>query len=572
MLIQCPSCGTELKAAGDKPKARCPKCREVFKVAEEDETARKKRAGEERDEHFADEPIARRCFRDVAGDDAPHSRRSRREEGPVPAARQKAFPLPWIVAGIGLAGFVLWVIIAVREPAAQIAVAPVANVQPTAPNVQPAQTQPVAAQPAQIDARGTSWVGQENLPRFGQLVFVLKADYKAIMGDENILKGGSAIKGNWSQVGDRVLIHFQDCVYDGRIAGRALSGQARFTSGNRNGETWDFAVVLQTGTNPAPGPQPPPSPPAQAQPAQPTLPPIRLGIHELRAGDSNDDLELAREKFDAWFKGRVLEVYGQVRRITRHSGGRTTIHIKAPWASGIGPGLTFTVREVDKLQLGQAVLVRSLCQGFRAVPSYRSGYGGAPFVATEAEVVQIPQGAPGNPAAWAALMRLENSMGPNLPVLTGESLDGGVLTVRVRPLAHFAKKIDWPSSPAAQWPASIYAFRFGSDDSKTIVIVDDSTGARVGWYSLRTGPPPATAPVAVGFSDEVRRLEEEVVRLGMARFVAERYALTQALIARTGLSLSQVLGPSAEGSTPGPVTPSPQPPRKGVPTGRAIKE
>jgi hypothetical protein len=82
--------------------------------------------------------------------------------------------------------------------------------------------------------------------------------------------------------------------------------------------------------------------PASPQPAKPQPEPIRLGIHQLRAGGDNDDLELAREKFDAEYKGRLLEIYGEVRDIERHKGGLATISIKAPWAR-FGWRMVFTV-------------------------------------------------------------------------------------------------------------------------------------------------------------------------------------------------------------------------------------
>jgi hypothetical protein len=206
----------------------------------------------------------------------------------------------------------------------------------------------------------------------------------------------------------------------------------------------------------------------------------------LKAGDDNDDLEVAGEKFDSKYKGRTLEIYGQVRGITRHKNGRASVTIRAPWASNKAPGLTFRVTEVERLEYGSPVLVRFLCEGFKAIPNYRPGFPCPPFAATASELVQIPDRKAGHPKLWAALMRLENESGPNFPILESELLEGAVLTVRVRPPRSIVKKINWSVPPANQWPAALYAFRFGDDNSKRIVVVDDA-GNQIGQYSLTRG-------------------------------------------------------------------------------------
>jgi hypothetical protein len=220
-------------------------------------------------------------------------------------------------------------------------------------------------------------------------------------------------------------------------------------------------------------------------------PPLRLGINEVRAGDVNDDLELAKEKFDAKFKGRVLEIYGVVHGIERHKGGLASVNITIPWAMG-SSGLTFTVAEAEKLDWGNPVLVRCLCQGFKTRLDYEPGSGAAPFIAASPQLVLIPEGQAGHPKAYAALVKLENLTGKNSPVRISESIDKELLTVRVRPLDSYYRggpgsPIDWSIPPIDKWPAALYAFRFGNDPLGRIVLIDDISGNRIGEFSLKEG-------------------------------------------------------------------------------------
>jgi hypothetical protein len=98
----------------------------------------------------------------------------------------------------------------------------------------------VAAPQAVANVAGSTWSGTENLPGFGKLTFVFRANGSATMIDT---KGETA--GNWTQNGNDVTINFNGCVYQGRINGQALAGSGRITSGNQAGQTWTFQVSLQ---------------------------------------------------------------------------------------------------------------------------------------------------------------------------------------------------------------------------------------------------------------------------------------------------------------------------------------
>jgi phage FluMu protein Com len=87
ILMRCPACDKELKAADEKRggKIRCPRCQEVFRISLEDTS-----------DHERAEP-------------------------------GKAAALPWILAGtgamVGVVGIIVALILATREPPAHIATA-----------------------------------------------------------------------------------------------------------------------------------------------------------------------------------------------------------------------------------------------------------------------------------------------------------------------------------------------------------------------------------------------------------------------------------------------------------------
>jgi len=193
ILMQCPSCDKQLKAAEEKrgKKIRCPSCQEVFTVPAA--TKKSRPAAADDDEGFADKPMATRRRREEEDDELPRrssrsrgreeeddevprrTSRSRRDDDeddyddrPRPRSRQKkGSALPWILAGSGagvlvLSGAVVAVVLASKKPAADQqaqAKAPVGNVAPVAqqqppagnPNqpAQPAPVQPAPVNPAQ---------------------------------------------------------------------------------------------------------------------------------------------------------------------------------------------------------------------------------------------------------------------------------------------------------------------------------------------------------------------------------------------------------------------------------------
>jgi len=152
ILIECPSCDKQLKAAEEKhgKKIRCPSCQEVFTVPAA--TKKSRPADADDDEGFADKPIAARRRPAEDHDEVPHrSPRSRRDDDDgyddddEPRRRKgpqkKGSALPWILAGTGggvvvLTGIVVAVILLTKgsgQPEKQRAAqAPPANVQPVA--------------------------------------------------------------------------------------------------------------------------------------------------------------------------------------------------------------------------------------------------------------------------------------------------------------------------------------------------------------------------------------------------------------------------------------------------------
>lgn len=99
---------------------------------------------------------------------------------------------------------------------------------------------PAPANNGQVAVAGTTWSGTENLPGFGKLSFVFRANGSVTMIDT---KGETA--GTYTQNGSDVTINFQGCVYQGRINGQSLAGSGRITSGPQAGQTWSFQLMLQ---------------------------------------------------------------------------------------------------------------------------------------------------------------------------------------------------------------------------------------------------------------------------------------------------------------------------------------
>jgi len=115
-----------------------------------------------------------------------------------------------------------------------LSAAPAGNGSP-APTDKPA---PVAGGP--VNVNGTTWTGTENLPGFGKLTFVFRANNAVTMIDAK-----AETPGTWTQNGADVTVNFKGCVYQGRINGQTLSGNGRFTEGPQAGQTWSFQVNLQ---------------------------------------------------------------------------------------------------------------------------------------------------------------------------------------------------------------------------------------------------------------------------------------------------------------------------------------
>ncbi len=82
---------------------------------------------------------------------------------------------------------------------------------------------------------GTTWIGTESLKGFGALTMQFEPDGKAIMIDAK-----STVNGQWTQVGHRVTITFQNCVYVGDVMGQTLSGNANYTNGEG---AWTFSLT-----------------------------------------------------------------------------------------------------------------------------------------------------------------------------------------------------------------------------------------------------------------------------------------------------------------------------------------
>ncbi len=112
-------------------------------------------------------------------------------------------------------------------PAGNGAPAPAGNAQP-----------PVKAATVQNIA-GSTWTGNENLPGYGKLTFVFRAN------GATMIDAKGETQGTWTQNGADVTIRFDGCVYQGRINGQTLSGSGQITAGQQQGQTWTFQVSLQ---------------------------------------------------------------------------------------------------------------------------------------------------------------------------------------------------------------------------------------------------------------------------------------------------------------------------------------
>jgi phage FluMu protein Com len=163
ILMRCPSCDKQLKADDEKRgrKIRCPRCQEVLTIPGD---AKKSRPADDHDdERLADKPIPARRRRDEDEDDHDDLDDALRVRG-----QRKSSALPWILAGggavLGLAGVMVAVIVATKEPAAQVVVAPPGNVQPGAPQAMPIakpqpaveKAEPIPAQPPQPIPKSTA--------------------------------------------------------------------------------------------------------------------------------------------------------------------------------------------------------------------------------------------------------------------------------------------------------------------------------------------------------------------------------------------------------------------------------
>ncbi len=109
---------------------------------------------------------------------------------------------------------------------------------------------------AAVRIAGSVWSGTESLAGFGKLSFQFDADGKATMFDAK-----AKVFGKWSQAGNAVTISFTNCVYQGTLQGKSLTGMARYTTGEAN---WTFTLSYE-GTAPAPQPQVNPVPPTNTR-------------------------------------------------------------------------------------------------------------------------------------------------------------------------------------------------------------------------------------------------------------------------------------------------------------------
>ena len=113
--------------------------------------------------------------------------------------------------------------------------------------------------------------------------------------------------------------------------------------------------------------------------AEPTFagPPVRLTMAELRrieAGPGDLDWELHTKRFNTELQHRILEVTGEVKRITRHADGTVSAQI-----DGRHPddrkwpilGYEWRFPETTRLEYGQTVTVRCRCYGLDQTPTYR---------------------------------------------------------------------------------------------------------------------------------------------------------------------------------------------------------
>ncbi|MBM3994442.1 MAG: hypothetical protein FJ303_09865 [Planctomycetes bacterium] len=115
--------------------------------------------------------------------------------------------------------------------------------------------------PAQtVNLPNTQWVGSENLPGFGKLVFVFHAGGKATMIDAK-----ATSQGVWKIENNKVVIGFNGgkTIYVGELFGNTLKGVAG--SGPNTWE-WQASLVNAPQPTPAPAPQPGPAPQPNVNP------------------------------------------------------------------------------------------------------------------------------------------------------------------------------------------------------------------------------------------------------------------------------------------------------------------
>ena len=95
-----------------------------------------------------------------------------------------------------------------------------------------ASPQLVLSSPKPSALVGTVWVGSEDLPGFGKLIFRLQKGDRAVMEDAR-----ETIEGTWQCTGSKVTLRFDEgrVVYEGTLSSTSLSGTA--TNG-QNSWTW----------------------------------------------------------------------------------------------------------------------------------------------------------------------------------------------------------------------------------------------------------------------------------------------------------------------------------------------
>lgn len=85
-----------------------------------------------------------------------------------------------------------------------------------------------------VRVAGTTWNGSED---FGRLRFDFRSNGEVVMYDDVT---PTPVNGRYTQEGNRVLIRFSNCMYEGTLNGGTLAGRAAFNDGSR---TWSFRLT-----------------------------------------------------------------------------------------------------------------------------------------------------------------------------------------------------------------------------------------------------------------------------------------------------------------------------------------